>query len=473
MPHQTVKKGMKMAVIGSGYVGTVTGACLAELGHTVVCTDLDADKIALLQQGEVPFFEKGLASLIRTHQQDNRLTFTTQTKEAIADADIIFLCVGPVSSHVGGKPDMRPLTLAVDDIAATMTPDHYRLIVEKSTLPVKSGEYLKQLLTKALQTAHPTMPLDEASRPFDITAVPQFMREGNAIHDFFNPDRVVIGSDSERATDILVKIYQGLNAPLLLTDVNSAEVIKHATNAFLAMKISFINSIAHVCEKTDADITMVAKGLGMDKRIAHDYLNAGIGYGGIFFPKDIHSLVSIADEYHINLDLLKATETINRYQRIHFIEQVEAAVRQSTGSHSLEGKRIGVWGLAFRPDTDDMRDCPSTHIIRGLLHRGAHIQAYDPIAMGKAKTLFPKINYCADLYEAAQGVDAIAILTEWPEFIYADFQKLHTDSACRVIVDGRNLYHPQKMSELGYTYVSIGRKTIVPKASHAPTLAAV
>ncbi|MFN8614417.1 MAG: UDP-glucose/GDP-mannose dehydrogenase family protein [Vampirovibrionales bacterium] len=470
MPHRPSKK---MVVIGSGYVGTVTGACLAELGHTVVCADLDEDKIARLQQGDVPFFEKGLANLIRTHQQDNRLSFTTQCREALHDADIIFLCVGPVASPVGGKPDMRPLLIAMDDIAATMRPDHYRLIVEKSTLPVQSGEHLTQMLTKALERLQPNATHDLLdNRPFDVTAVPQFMREGNAIHDFFNPDRIVIGSDNERATDILVKVYTSLNAPLLITDVNSAEVIKHATNAFLAMKISFINSIAHVCEKTNADVTLVAKGLGMDKRIAPDYLNAGIGYGGIFFPKDIHSLVSIADEYHLNLDLLKTTETINRYQRIHFIEQVEQAVRHSTGSYSLEGKTIAVWGLAFRPDTDDMRDCPSTHIIRGLMHRGAKIRAFDPIAMAKAKGVFPKITYCADVYEAAEGADAIAVLTEWPEFVYADFQRLKEVSRCRVIVDGRNLYHPQKMAELGYMYVSTGRKTAYPKhvvESDAPT----
>ncbi len=434
---------MRMAVIGSGYVGTVTGTCLADMGHTVICTDLDTGKIDLLQQGQVPFFEKGLDAKIKTNVEEKRLSFTSDIQGALKDADVIFLCMGAKNAPVG-KPDMRPLTMAVDDIAKALVPDRYTLIVEKSTLPIKSGEFLQELLDEAL-------PKDKTYQ-FDIAAVPQFMREGNAIHDFFHPDRVVIGADSQDAIDILVKLYQPLNGPMLITDLSSAELIKHATNAFLAMKISFINSIAHVCEKTNADITMVAKGLGMDRRISPHYLNAGIGYGGIFFPKDINSLVAIADEYHLNLDLLKTTEIINRYQRINFIERVERAV-----GGDLHGKTVAVWGLAFRPGTDDMRDCPSSHIIRGFIQRGAKVQAYDPIAMEKNRTLFPKITYCDDMYAAAKGADAIAIVTEWPEFIHVDMQKLKADSDCRVIVDGRNLYPPKKMEEHGYHYVSIGR----------------
>lgn len=436
---------MKMAVIGSGYVGTVTGTCLADMGHTVICTDLDAEKIDILQQGSVPFYEKGLEAKIQTNVKEGRLTFSSDIRGALRDAEVIYLCMGAKQAPVG-KPDMRPLTQAVGDIANALRENHYTLIVEKSTLPIKSGEYLKELLDNALP---------EGDYQFDIAAVPQFMREGNAIYDFFHPDRVVIGADSEQATDILVKLYQPLNAPMLITDVSSAELIKHATNAFLAMKISFINSIAHVCEKTHADIDMVAKGLGMDKRIAPQYLNAGLGYGGIFFPKDINSLVSIADEYHLNLDLLKTTEIINRYQRINFIERVEKAL-----GGQLHGKTVAVWGLAFRPNTDDMRDSPSSHIIRGLQQRGATVKAYDPIAMDKTKGIFPKLTYCDDIHQAAEGADAIAILTEWPEFTHVDFEKLRTISDCRVIVDGRNMYPPKKMGELGYHYVSFGRKAV-------------
>lgn len=442
---------MRMAVIGSGYVGTVTGTCLADMGHTVTCTDMDAEKIELLQQGSVPFYEKGLKAKIKTNVDNGRLSFTTDIQGALKDVDIIYLCMGAKQAPIG-KPDMRPLTKAVVDIAAAMSENQYTLIVEKSTLPIKSGDFLQNLLQDALPK--------DGNYEFDIAAVPQFMREGNAIYDFFHPDRIVIGADSEQATDILVKLYQPLNAPMLITDLNSAELIKHATNAFLAMKISFINSIAHVCEKTNADIDMVAKGLGMDKRIAPQYLNAGLGYGGIFFPKDINSLVAIADDYHLNLDLLKTTEIINRYQRINFIERIEAAV-----GGQLHDKTIALWGLAFRPNTDDMRDSPSSHIIRGLQQRGAHVKAYDPIAIEKTRSIFPKITYGEDLYDVAKDADAIAVLTEWPEFIHIDFQKLKSESDCRIIIDGRNLYTPKRMSELGYHYVSFGRQAVWPEGS--------
>ncbi len=392
---------MRMAVIGSGYVGTVTGACMAELGHDVTCADLDVPHIERLQQGVVNFYEEGLESLIRSNLNEKRLRFTTEIREAVAGAEIIFLCMG-TKGGPSDKPDPRPLQQAVKDIAASMDGTGYKLIVEKSTLPIKTGEYLKDLLNAEL-------PADN-EHEFEIAAVPQFMREGNAIYDFMHPDRIVIGAESQRAIDTLVRIYRPLNAPMLITDVNSAELIKHATNAFLAMKISFINSIAQVCEKTGADVTKVAKGLGMDKRIAPDYLNAGIGYGGIFFPKDIHSLLNIADEYHINLDLLKITEVINRYQRISFMERLDKALG------GLEGKTIALWGLAFRPNTDDMRDAPSITIIRGLQKRGAIIRAYDPLAVEKTREIVPEITYCGDPYEAAAGADAIAILTEWQEF---------------------------------------------------------
>lgn len=443
---------MRMTIIGSGYVGTVTGTCLAELGHTVICTDLDQEKISSLSNGDLPFFENGLSNMIKTNVQENRLSFSTDIQGSLKTADMIFLCMGATGTPTG-KPDMRPLEQAVKDIAAILEPNKYQLIVEKSTLPIKSGQYLRELLNKALP--------NDQQFDFEIAAVPQFMREGHAVHDFFHPDRVVIGAESEKATDALVKIYQPLNAPMLITDISSAELIKHAANAFLAMKISFINSIAHICERTDADVTMVAKGLGMDQRIAPEFLNAGIGYGGIFFPKDINSLVSIADDYHLNMDLLKTTEVINRYQRIDFIERIERAA-----GGSVSGKTVSIWGLAFRPDTDDMRDSPSTHIIRGLQQRGAQIKAFDPLAIKKTRGIFPRLDYYDDMYASTEKTDIIAILTEWPEFRYVDFQKLKETSHCRTIVDGRNLYHPQKMADLGYHYVSIGRKP-TGKLQHA------
>jgi UDPglucose 6-dehydrogenase len=434
---------MKIAVVGSGYVGTVTGTCMAELGHEVVCADVKEDRMNKLQQGIMPFHEQGLEPLIRTNIDEGRLQFTTDIREGVRNSEVIFLCIG-TPPLPNGKPDLKALTSAVKEIAASMT--SYKLIVEKSTMPVKTGEWLTELLKAELPKGI----------EFDIAAVPQFLREGNAVRDFMHPDRIIIGAENQRAIDTLVSLYSPLNAPLLVTDVNSAELIKHASNAFLAMKISFINSIAQVCEKTGADITQVAKGLGLDKRISPEFLNAGIGYGGIFFPKDIASLLNIADEYHINLDLLKNTEVVNRYQRINFIEKIDHAVGK------LEGKTVAVWGLAYRPHTDDMRDTPSINIIRGLENRGAKIRAYDPLTMPKAKEVLPDITYCNDPYEAAQGADVIAILTEWEEFAYINFRKLKEVTQCRTIVDGRNVFSPQRMATLGFEYISIGRKTIEP-----------
>jgi UDPglucose 6-dehydrogenase len=444
---------MRIAVVGSGYVGTVTGTCMAELGHEVICADVKEERMQNLQKGILPFHEQGLEPLIRTNLEEGRLRFTTNIREGVRNSEVVFLCIG-TPPLPNGKPDLKALTAAVKEIAASMS--GYKLIVEKSTMPVKTGEWLTELLNAELPKG----------ASFDIAAVPQFLREGNAVRDFMHPDRIIIGAEAEKAIDILVNIYSPLNAPLLVTNVNSAELIKHASNAFLAMKISFINSIAQVCEKTGADITEVAKGLGLDKRISPDFLNAGIGYGGIFFPKDITSLLNIADEYSINLDLLKNTEVINRYQRINFIEKINASVGK------LEGKTVAIWGLSYRPHTDDMRDTPSITIIRGLENRGAKIRAYDPLTMDKAREVMPDITYCKDPYDAAKGADVIAILTEWDEFAYVNFRKLKESSNCRVIVDGRNMYAPTRMANLGFHYESIGRKSLEPVLVAPQTLKA-
>jgi UDPglucose 6-dehydrogenase len=436
---------MKIAVIGSGYVGTVTGTCMAELGHHVVCSDVKEERMKNLQKGMVPFHEQGLEPLIRTNLEEGRLSFTSNIRDSVKDSDVIFLCIG-TPPLPNGKPDLKALTIAAKEIAAAMATGGYKLIVEKSTMPVKTGEWLKELLMAELPEG----------ADFDIAAVPQFLREGNAVRDFMGPDRIIIGAENQRAIDLLVGLYSPLNSPLLITDINSAELIKHASNAFLAMKISFINSIAQICEKTGADITQVSKGLGLDKRISPDFLNAGIGYGGIFFPKDISSLLNIADEYHINLDLLKNTEVINRYQRINFIEKIENAIGK------LEGKTVAIWGLAYRPHTDDMRDTPSITIIRGLENRGAKIRAFDPLIIEKAKEVMPDITYCKDAYEAAEGADVIAVLTEWEEFAYINFKKLKERTTCRTIVDGRNMFSPSRMANLGFHYHSIGRRKALP-----------
>ncbi|MGE0199887.1 MAG: UDP-glucose/GDP-mannose dehydrogenase family protein [Candidatus Melainabacteria bacterium] len=442
---------MKIAVIGSGYVGTVTGTCLAELGHQVICADRNEARMQHLQRGEVNFYEEGLEAMLVANLETGRLSFTTDVEGAVRQSEIVFLCIG-TPPLPNGKPDMNALTQAIQTVANGM--DGYRLIVEKTTLPIKTGEWLASMLRERLPQGV----------EFDVAAVPQFLREGQAIHDFMNPDRIVVGAESKRATDTIVEIYGVLNAPIMICDINSAELIKHATNALLATKISFINSIAQICEKTGADINVVSKGLGMDKRIGHDYLQAGIGYGGIFFPKDLNALLNIADEYHLNLDLLKAVETTNRYQRISFIERIDEAL-----GGRLSGKTIAVWGLAFRPSTDDMRDAPSVTIINGLLKRGAKIRAYDPIAMPNAREKLPGITYCDDPFAAAEGADAIAILTSWPEFANINFVKLKQVSEARVIVDGRNLFTPERMSNLGYDYISVGRSSHLAKHPAAAT----
>ncbi|MEZ4574534.1 MAG: UDP-glucose/GDP-mannose dehydrogenase family protein [Vampirovibrionales bacterium] len=431
---------MRMAIIGTGYVGTVTGACFAELGHQVVCADVDAKRIKMLNEGRTPFFEHGIEPLIKANMEEGRLSFVADNKAAVKDADVIFICVG-TPPLPNGKPDLKPLEQAIKDIAEGMT--GYTLVVERSTLPIKTGDWLIETLSKGVSKGV----------EFDVAAVPQFLREGHAVQDFMEPSRIIIGANTERAQNILTTLHKPLNAPILLTDINSAELIKHATNAFLAMKISFINSLAQLCEKTDANIDAISKGMSLDKRISSDYLQAGVGYGGIFFPKDIASLVSIADEYHLQFDLIKAVDTVNRYQRIHFVEKIETAL-----DGNLRGKTVCIWGLAYRPHTDDMRDAPSITIIRSLQKRGAKIRAFDPLAIENTRKILPDIDYFDSPFEAAQGADAIAVLTNWSELEQINFMQLKEATTCRLIVDGRNLYPRQRLLDLGFDYICIGKK---------------
>ncbi|MEB3206989.1 MAG: UDP-glucose/GDP-mannose dehydrogenase family protein [Vampirovibrionales bacterium] len=439
---------MKIAVIGAGYVGTVTATCLAEMGHQVICADTSEERVEQLQRGKPPMYEQGLEPLLVKNLGNGRLQFTAHIGNAVRHGDIIFLCIG-TQPLLDGRPDMAPLMRAIEDITVSM--DGYKIIVEKSTLPIKSAQWLSGLIREKLP----------AYASFDIAAVPQFLREGTAVADFFHPDRTVIGADKQTVSDKLVSLFAPLNGVILVTDINSAEIIKHATSAFLATKLSFINAMAQLCEQTGADVSQVAKGLGMDHRIGPEFLNAGIGYGGIFFAKDIASLIDIGNQYHINLDLLKATTIINRYQRISFIERIEQAFGHK-GAGSLEGKTVAIWGLAYKPHTNDLRDAPSTSIIWGLENRGAKVRAYDPLAMSAAKSQLPKITFCNDPYEAAEGADVIAIVTEWDEFRNINFKKLREVTQTRLIVDGRNLYNPQRMADFGFTYMSIGRPTVLP-----------
>jgi len=429
---------MKIAIIGSGYVGLVTGTCLSELGNDVICVDIDKEKIDKLNKKIIPIYEPGLKELILRNTGENRLAFTTDLKNAIKDAEIIFICVG-TPSKPSGEADLSYVENVTRQIAENA--EDYKVIVEKSTVPVETGEKIAQ----SVKAYNPH------NVEFDIVSNPEFLREGSAINDFMNPDRIVIGVNSKKAEKIMKKLYAPLKAPIIVTDIKSAEIIKHASNSFLATKISFINAIANICEKTGANIEKVAEGMGYDKRIEKQFLNAGIGYGGSCFPKDVAAFVRIADKKGYDFRLLREVQAINEYQKQHFIKKIEEAL------WTLKEKTIGILGLAFKPNTDDMRNAPSIEIINALQKEGAKIKAYDPEATEKAKGIFSNITYCSDPYEIAKDSDALVILTEWNEFKELDLKKIKQLLKHPLILDGRNIYNPKELKKEGFKYISIGR----------------
>lgn len=429
---------MKIAVIGAGYVGLVTAACLADLGNDVICNDIDKDKISKLKRGTVPFYEPGLEELVKRNQKEKRLTFTSSLKEAVKNSEVIFIAVGTPPKK-NGEADLTYVENVAREIARFMT--SYRLIVEKSTVPVETGIWIKHTLQNYARK----------KVKFDVASNPEFLREGSAINDFMHPDRIVIGVESKKAKDILLELYKPLNAPIIVTDIKSAEIIKHASNSFLATKISFINAIANLCEKVGADVEEVAKGMGLDKRIGKDFLNAGIGFGGFCLPKDIEAFIRISEKLGYDLELLKAVKKINDSQRTLLVNKIEKAI------WNIKDKTIAILGLAFKPNTDDMRFAPSIEIINMLQREGAKIRAYDPQAMVKAKTLLKDVKFCVDSYDVVKGADCAVIVTEWNEFKELDLAKLKKLLKQPVIVDGRNIYEPKKMRELGFRYYSIGR----------------
>ena len=430
---------MNIAIIGSGYVGLVTGACFAHLGNQVVCVDNNQAKIDKLKQGIMPIYEPGLDVMVKTNVAEGRLAFSTDIEEATRSSEVIFICVGTPP-----RPDGSADLSAFEHVAEAMAPamDSYKLIVEKSTVPVRTGEWVAELFRSHLPEG----------ADFDIASNPEFLREGSAIKDFLNTDRVVIGVNSDKAAGILVKLYAPLNAPILMTDLNSAELIKHASNAFLAMKISFINAVSRVCELTGADINKVAKGVGLDKRIGEEFLKAGVGYGGACFPKDVQAFISIAEQHGYDFELLRAVEQINHSQRHHLADKVFKAL-----GHDLKGKTIGVLGLAFKPNTDDMRGAPSAEIIPMLQELEATVKVYDPVAHETAKEVLKDVEYCANPYEVAEGAYCVLLLTEWAEFHSLNLPYMKTLLKRPLIVDGRNFFEPRKMTSLGYEYYSIGR----------------
>lgn len=430
-----LKMGEKIAIIGSGYVGLVTGACFAELGNNVICVDSNSKKIESLKRGIVPIYEPGLDTLVSRNLEEKRLYFTTDIKYAVKRSDIIFICVGTPPKE-NGEPDLTSVEKVAKEIA--LVSNKYKLIVEKSTVPVQTASWLRKIMDKYIRS------------DFDIVVNPEFLREGSAVQDFMNPDRVVIGAENEKASTLIAELYKQLNAPILLTDISSAEIIKHLNNAILAQKISTINIIAQLCDKTDADIETVAKGVGLDKRIGPDFLKAGIGFGGFCFPKDLDALIHILRKNKVDSKLFESIQEINKNIRNYFIIKVESYLGD------LKGKKLGVLGLAFKPNTDDMRFAPSVYIIRDLQKKGAKIKAYDPKAMNNAKSILKNITYCKSPYEAARGSDALLILTEWQVFKDIDLLKIKRLLNKPIIIDGRNIFKKERMRRLGFTYTGIG-----------------
>lgn len=460
-----MSKSVQIAVVGSGYVGLVAAVCFAEIGHSVVCVDNDERKVAALESGDTLIHERHLPELLGRYRH-SRIRFTTDLAEATRESQAIFIAVGTPQSE-NGDADLSYVEAVACEIARSLT--GYKVIVEKSTVPVYTNEWIRRAMERN----------GAARRHFDVVSNPEFLREGTAVEDFLHPDRIVVGADSEAAANLLGDIYAPLTTgsyysqpnaisgscssskpPLLLqTSTKSAEIIKHASNAFLALKISFINAVSNLCEATDANIEQVAKGIGLDSRIGPRFLRPGIGYGGSCFPKDVAAFRSVAEQLGIEFGLLTEVEKINSQQKKRFLAKVRSAL------WTLRGKRLGVLGLAFKGETDDIRESPAIDLVEMLLAEGCSIAAYDPAAMERAKQELqpgPQLNFVEDPYRAAADADALLVLTDWAEFTSLDFARLHSAMRYPIIVDGRNLFDPQLMRRHGFTYISVGRPAVHP-----------
>jgi UDPglucose 6-dehydrogenase len=434
---------MKIAVIGTGYVGLVTAAGLAEFGHRVVGADKDSEKIARISSGVIPIYEPGLNELLASNLRSGRLSFSADLDAVTREAEVIFVCVG-TPQHDDGSADMSQIEEVSRLIAENL--NRYKLVVEKSTVPVKTSHWIKRTISLYKKT-------DTA---FDIASNPEFLREGSAVSDFLSPDRIIVGVETGKARDILCGIYGRFKDRLVVTNIDTAELIKHASNSFLALKISYINLISNICEKTDANVEQVAEGMGLDPRIGSRFLKAGIGYGGSCFPKDIKALVKIGEDLGVDMSLLKEADRIN-FDRVRVImEKVKKAL------WILKDKQIAVLGLAFKPETDDIREAPSISVIQELLHEGARLRLYDPQASDNMKLLYPpepgRVDYFNSAYAAAEGANSVLFLTEWEELAALDLGKLKEKMANPIIIDGRNIFSPDTLQKLGFEYYSIGRK---------------
>ncbi|MEO0161313.1 MAG: UDP-glucose/GDP-mannose dehydrogenase family protein [candidate division WOR-3 bacterium] len=429
---------MKVCMIGTGYVGLVSGTCFAEIGHEVICVDNDVKKIEILKSGGIPIYEPGLLPMVERNVKEGRLKFTTSIAEGVCESLFIFIAVGTPPKE-NGEPDLSSVEKVASEIGAAM--EDYKVIVEKSTVPVQTGRWIRTIVER----------FNKRKVEFDVASNPEFLREGSAIEDFLKPDRIVLGVESEKAKNLLLELYRPINAPKIITDLASAELIKHASNSFLAMKISFINALSIICERSGADILKVAEGIGLDKRIGRDFLNAGVGFGGFCFPKDLKAFIGIAERLGYDFRLLREVERINEEQMHRVTKKLQDLL------WNLRDKKIGILGLSFKPNTDDMRFAPSITIINDLRKEGAIVRAYDPVAMEKAKEIIPDIEYARNPYEAAENADGIILVTEWDEFKKLDLKKLKERMRQPVFLDGRNVFEPEEMRKIGFIYAGIGR----------------
>src|SRR6476660_2230783 len=429
---------MKLTIIGTGYVGLVTGTCFAEVGHQVICVDNDAAKVKTLQQGGIPIYEPGLEELVKKNTANGRLCFTTSTAEGVEKSDIIFIAV-PTPPLEDGSVDLSFIEKVAREIASAMT--GYKIVVDKSTVPVKTGDKVAETIIRYCK----------ARVDFDVVSNPEFLREGFAVEDLMKPDRIVIGGRSQRPVPALKEVYTPFKAPLIITDINSAELIKHASNSFLALKISYINAISVLCEATGANVQEVANGMGMDDRIGRRFLNASLGFGGSCFPKDLSAFIKIAEQVGYDFRLLREVQHINDFQMERFLKKITDTL------WVLKDKKIGVLGLAFKQNTDDVRMSPAIELCQRLQKEGAILRVHDPKAMEKAKAILHNVTYVDDMNEVAENCDALVIATEWDEFKKLDLDRARKALSHPIMFDGRNLFDPAEMERLGFIYKSIGR----------------
>jgi len=437
---------MDISIIGSGYVGLVTGACFADVGHNVVGVDNDPRKVEALQAGRIPIYEPGLEEVVHRNVSAKRLRFTGSIKEGVDNSQIVFIAV-PTPQQPDGSVDLSFIEQVAREIAGVLT--GYRVIVDKSTVPVKTGEKVRDTIKR----------YNQHGAEFDVVSNPEFLREGCAVADLMNPDRIVIGAQSEHAIDLMKKVYEPFMAPILVTDINSAELIKHAANSFLALKISYINAVSAICEASGADIEKVADGIGTDKRIGRSFLNAGIGYGGSCFPKDIAAFITICEQLGVPFTLLKEVQRINADQKTRFLKTIRDTL------WVLRDKKIAVWGLAFKPNTDDIRSSVAIDLVADMLKEKAHVTVYDPKSMEKAREVeaISGAKFANSALEAVEGAEALIIATEWSEFANIDLDLIKKKMMTPIVFDGRNLFDPATMAKLGFQYYSIGRASVKPQ----------